>query len=168
MPVWMLYVAVAGNNDGSGDGGGGYCSSPAETNVDCVASRNLDTWWENASAQSFIIQPEMILSVPFTTRSSTSDAVELLHVTNEPTLSGYVWELWISTVPAGNEIDGSCRGNYLEARASLFTVQQSEYVGPYCNLGTEAGTYYLNYRVYDEINGYWGQSYYFDTQRQPN
>ena len=172
LPVWLLYVAVAGNNDGSGDGGGdgggAYCSSPAETNVDCVAIRNLDTWWQGGAQQVFTIQPETILSVPFTTRSSASDAARLLHVTNEPPLSGYAWELWISTVPAGNEIDMNCRGSYSQARSSLFTVQQSEYVGPYCNLGTEAGTFYVNYRVYDGINGYWGQPYSFDTQRQPN
>lgn len=172
LPVWMLYVAVAGNNDGSGDGGGdeggAYCSAPAETNVDCVASRNLDTWWEGGSDEVFVfsIQPETILSVPFTTRSSASDAVRLLYVTNEPPLFGYVWELWISTVPAGNEIDENCRYRGAQARTSLVTVQESDYVGPACNLGTEAGTFYVNYRVYDEINGYWGQPYTFESQRQ--
>ena len=132
---------------------GGYCDDPAEPNVTCSPTTNLDTWWTKTvsfiDSNKLIIPTGRIMSIPFTTRSSTSDAGLLQLTSNMPTVLSTAVRVWYSTVPAGPKLpDVGCEAFSNQAQLNFSWSQVPGSGGRFnCNLGASESVRYFNIAV---------------------
>ena len=169
------------DNDGIGDAcdddGGdpppttsGYCTNSQSSRVSCLPTRNMDPWSSTTGENEKTIAAGKILSLPFTTRTSSSDTVELVYTTDVgPLLSTqYSWRSWVSQYPGGAIWDASdgnkCYTAGAQARANM-TVTQNQSTTSQCRLPTASATFYLNYAVRGPA-GYYPSNYKFGVARQ--
>ena len=164
-------------NDGGGNDGGdpppstsGYCTNEQSSRVSCLPSRNMDTWHLTTGENEKTIPSGKILSLPFTTRTSSTDEVVLVYTTDiGPLLSTqYSWRTWISQFPGGDIWNGSentnCYTAGSQARAKM-TVTQDQNAGSLCQLPENKATFYINYAVRGAA-GYYAPDYKFGVARQ--
>lgn len=145
---------------------GSYCSGAA-SNVSCLASRNFDIWYQRAGESDVVIPASRILSIPFTTRDSSSDGGTMQYTTNQIVLD-YSWRFWFSDSPGGAPLSsgGKCDVTESQARENAAWTQNPAYSGEntVCFLGTAKRTLYLNYSV-SNAGKLLDRSYYFDVAR---
>ena len=145
-----------------------YCSNPQRTNVTCSRSNNFDTWYATSGENQKTIPSGKVLSIPFTTRDSTSDGIKLVYTTdNGPLLAQqYAWRSWVSQYPGGSTYgdQSACFEGGSQARTSM-SITQDPTVSGACKLPATKGTYYLNYRVWGNA-GYYPRNYAFDVAKR--
>ena len=125
---------------------GGYCSNPQQSNVDCSANTNFDTWYESDGERTLTINVGRRLSIPFTARASTSDEAKFTYATDAATLpSGQTWYGYVSALPGGTSLSQDCVAAGPEARTT-FTITQNQ-SSSNCKIPTSGGVFYLNYFV---------------------
>ena len=162
----------SGGESGGGSGGGSstpstsaYCSNAQASNVSCSTNRNLDNWYQGTGDVRYTIASGFILSLPFTTRASSSDTATLVYTTDTGPLptSQYAWRSWLSQYPAGDLYDAdNCYVAGSQARMNMTITQKSGVTG--CKIPATKATWYVNY-VVSGAAGYYGSSYKFDIQR---
>lgn len=173
------------DNDGTGDacdstpngsgGGGGtqpntstYCSNAQASNVSCSANQNIDTWYVGSGEIDLSVPRNKILSVPFTTRASSTDSITLVYTTDIGPLqtSQYAWRTWVSQYPGGDPLNSNtCYTAGSQARTNMTITQKAG--DPGCKIATSKATWYINY-VVSGAAGYYPGTYKFDIQKSSN
>lgn len=149
---------------------GEYCANPASTNVSCSASRTLDTWWlADASyidSSKLAIPEGRILSLPFTTRDSSSDDGFLQLTSNMPTVLSTTVRVWYSSTPGGPKLsDAGCQLYANQAQLNFGWTQVPGAGGRFnCNLGASEQVRYFNIAVkcYPDVGSCTNPDVYYD------
>ena len=130
---------------------GDYCSG-SYTGVQCDPALNQDDWWAYSGDQTLYTSAEGPLSLPFTTRTSSSDGGMVSVTTYEGAfIDGESFRMWISETPGGVPLPVSdeCSNYMAQARGGMYWTQNPRYSNNsrFCYLSNTARVLYLNFEA---------------------